>query len=120
MNYFFLKTLVVPKMDKIKFFLIVCIFLLSSCQGVKDALEGKRRSKSGDEFLVEKKNPLTVPPNFDELPEPTDSNKENSVTDSENEDDLQQIIDMAEDDYNEQINEGGSLENSILEKINKN
>ena len=107
-------------MDKIKFFLIVCIFLLSSCQGDKDALEGKRRSKSGDEFLVEKKNPLTVPPNFDELPEPTDSNKENSVTDSENEDDLQQIIDMAEDDYNEQINEGGSLENSILEEINKN
>ena len=55
-------------MNKIKFFLIAIIFLLNSCQGVKDALEGKRRSKSGDEFLVEKKNPLTIPPNFEDLP----------------------------------------------------
>ena len=107
-------------MDKIKFFLIVCIFLLGSCQGVKDALEGKRRSKSGDEFLVEKKNPLTVPPNFDELPEPVDTAKENLAADSENEDDLQQIIDMAENDHNEEINESGSLENLILEEINQN
>ena len=107
-------------MDKIKFFLIVCVFLLSSCQGVKDALEGKRRSKSGDEFLVEKKNPLTVPPNFDELPEPVDTAKENLAADSENEDDLQQIIDMAENDDSEEINESGSLENSILEEINQN
>ena len=107
-------------MDKIKFFLIVCIFLLSSCQGVKDALEGKRRSKSGDEFLVEKKNPLTVPPNFDELPEPVDTAKENLAADSTNEDDLQQIIDMAENNDNEEINESGSLENLILEEINQN
>ena len=42
-------------MNKIKFFLIAIIFLLNSCQGVKDALEGKRRSKTGDEFLIEKK-----------------------------------------------------------------
>ena len=107
-------------MDKIKFFLIFCVFLLSSCQNVKDALEGKRRSKSGDEFLVEKKNPLSVPPNYDELPEPIDSTKENSVADTENEDDLKQIIDMAENDDNEEINESGSLENSILEEINQN
>ncbi len=107
-------------MNKLKFFLILCVFLLSSCQGVKDALEGKRRSKSGDEFLVEKKNPLTLPPNFDELPEPIDSTKENSVADTENEDDLQQIIDMAENDNNEEINESGSLENLILEEINQN
>ncbi len=107
-------------MNKLKFFLILCVFLLSSCQGVKDALEGKRRSKSGDEFLVEKKNPLTLPPNFDELPEPIDSTKENSVADTENEDDLQQIIDMAENDNIEEINESGSLENLILEEINQN
>ena len=35
--------------------------LLYSCQGAKDALQGKKRSDSGDEFLVEKKNPFVLP-----------------------------------------------------------
>lgn len=32
----------------------------------------KKRSENSDEFLVEKKNPLTVPPDIDELPVPLD------------------------------------------------
>ena len=107
-------------MNKIKFFLIATIFLLNSCQGVKDALEGKRRSKSGDEFLVEKKNPLTIPPNFEDLPEPVDSTKENNASETENEDDLQKIIDQTEDSSNQEINNSGSLEGLILEEINRN
>tara|TARA_B100001123_G_C14610889_1_gene749832 strand:+ start:17 stop:340 length:324 start_codon:yes stop_codon:yes gene_type:complete len=107
-------------MNKIKFFLIATIFLLNSCQGVKDALEGKRRSKSGDEFLVEKKNPLTIPPNFEDLPEPVDSAEENNVSETENEDDLQKIIDQTEDSSNQEINISGSLEGLILEEINRN
>ena len=107
-------------MNKIKFFLIAAIFLLNSCQGVKDALEGKRRSKSGDEFLVEKKNPLTIPPNFEDLPEPVDSTKENNASETENEDDLQKIIDQTEDSSNQEINISGSLEGLILEEINRN
>ena len=110
------------KGNKQRFSLIV-LFFATSCSdtwdSVKRGLTGQKKN-STDEFLVEKKDPLVLPPNFDELPEPIDSTKENSVVDTENEDDLQQIIDMAEDDYNEQINEGGSLENSILEEINKN
>ena len=107
-------------MNKIKFFLIATIFLLNSCQGVKDALEGKRRSKSGDEFLVEKKNPLTIPPNFEDLPEPVDSTEENNASETENEDDLQKIIDQTEDSSNQEINISGSLEGLILEEINQN
>ena len=107
-------------MNKIKFFLIATIFLLNSCQGVKDALEGKRRSKSGDEFLVEKKNPLTIPPNFEDLPEPVDSAEEKNVSETENEDDLQKIIDQTEDSSNQEINISGSLEGLILEEINRN
>ena len=109
-------------MNKIKFFLIAAIFLLNSCQGVKDALEGKRRSKSGDEFLIEKKNPLAVPPNFEDLPKPIDSTEEDNLseTETENEDDLQKIIDQTKDISNQEINESGSLEGSILEEINRN
>ena len=107
-------------MNKIKFFLIAIIFLLNSCQGVKDALEGKRRSKTGDEFLIEKKNPLALPPNFEDLPEPVDTTKVNETSESENEDDLQKIIAQSEDSSNQEINNSGSLESSILQEINRN
>ncbi len=107
-------------MNKIKFFLIAIIFLLNSCQNVKDALEGKRRSKTGDEFLIEKKNPLTLPPNFEDLPEPVDTTEVNETSESENEDDLQKIIAQSEDSSNQEINNSGSLEDSILQEINRN
>tara|TARA_B100002052_G_C15290785_1_gene336685 strand:- start:68 stop:391 length:324 start_codon:yes stop_codon:yes gene_type:complete len=107
-------------MNKIKFFLIAIIFLLNSCQNVKDALEGKRRSKTGDEFLIEKKNPLALPPNFEDLPEPVDTTEVNETSESENEDDLQKIIAQSEDSSNQEINNSGSLEGSILQEINRN
>ena len=107
-------------MNKIKFFLIAIIFLLNSCQNVKDALEGKRRSKTGDEFLIEKKNPLALPPNFEDLPEPVDTIEVNETSESENEDDLQKIIAQSEDGSNQEINNSGSLEGSILQEINRN
>ena len=44
--------------------LLFSILFLFSCSGAKDALQGKKRSDTSDEFLVEKKNPLTVPPDF--------------------------------------------------------
>ena len=34
--------------------LILLAFFLNSCQGAKDALQGKKRSESSDEFLIEK------------------------------------------------------------------
>ena len=107
-------------MNKIKFFLIAIIFLLNSCQGVKDALEGKRRSKTGDEFLIEKKNPLALPPNFEDLPEPIDTTEVNKTSESENEDDLQKIIAQSEGISNQEINTSESLEGLILEEINNN
>ena len=35
--------------------IILSTFLLYSCQGTADALQGKKRSESSDEFLIEKK-----------------------------------------------------------------
>ena len=54
--------------NKIKLLLLLFI-LLSSCQAIKDGLTGKKNNNS-DEFLVKKKNPLELPPDFDELPSP--------------------------------------------------
>ena len=46
--------------------LIFLLFLLFvySCGSVGEALQGKKRSDQGDEFLIDKKNPLTMPPDF--------------------------------------------------------
>ena len=52
--------------------LLILIISLYSCQSVKDALSGKKY-ESSDEFLVIKKNPLVLPPDFNNLPEPKDS-----------------------------------------------
>ena len=58
---------------KKKIVLLLLIFqvcITYSCQSVKDVVQGKKRSKSADEFLVQKKNPLIMPPEYNELPIP--------------------------------------------------
>ena len=58
---------------KIKIIIVIFLaFFLYSCQGAKEAFESKKRSDQSDEFLVEKKNPLTMPPDFEKLPTPGD------------------------------------------------
>ena len=57
------------------FFLVPIIFFITSCGGtwdsVKRGLTGQKQ-KSTDEFLVQKKDPLILPPDFDSLPSPSD------------------------------------------------
>ena len=51
------------------------LFFLTSCQSAKDAIQGKTRSQSSDEFLVQKKNPLSMPPDIDKLPVPLEQSE---------------------------------------------
>ena len=54
---------------------MLLIFLVTSCadswSNVKRGLTGAKQ-KSTDEFLVQKKDPLILPPDFDSLPSPSD------------------------------------------------
>ena len=107
------------KFKKIFIFLSFLLFLLS-CSGAKDALQGKKRSDKSDEFLVEKKNPLTVPPDIDELPVPLDQESQDQ-SDNQEDVDIKKVlkIDENKDSDVESNNENqNSLEKSILEKIN--
>jgi len=56
-------------------FLLVLNFVLTSCadtwSSVKKGLTGEK-TKSTDEFLIKKKDPLILPPDFDRLPTPQD------------------------------------------------
>ena len=54
--------------------LLLLLLFLYSCGSVGEALQGKKRSDQGDEFLIDKKNPLSMPPDFDKLPKPGEAN----------------------------------------------
>ena len=95
------------------------MFFLYSCSGAKDALQGKKRSDNSDEFLVEKKNPLTVPPDIDELPVPLDQ-EEQALKDGQEDVDIKKVlkIDESQDTNFECDTENENcIEKSILEKI---
>ena len=102
------------------FYLFVILISLGACQSVRDALEGKKKG-GADEFLVKKKNPLVLPPEFDELPEPKTSTSEDK--NKEGEIDLKIIFGKSSDSIstNSKIKTtNGPLEKSIMEKIKNN
>ena len=99
----------------INFFILI---LLSSCGTIKEGFSSQKKD-STDEFLVEKKNPLKLPPDFEELPLP------NTETDM-NEDQNQEIKNLIKEEDiggNEAVNnnqDGKNLEEFLLDKIKKN
>ena len=97
---------------------ITSILFLHSCSGVQDAFEGKKRSENSDEFLVEKKNPLTEPPDMNELPVPLDQEEEQSDTSNEGSLDIEKALKVEQSEDSNNQNQENSLEKTILEKIN--
>ncbi len=65
--------------------LLFFLIFLNSCQSVKEGLSGKKQ-KSSDEFLVEKKNPLELPPEYGELPVPKIDEANDKVSEKIDED----------------------------------
>ena len=109
-------------MKKYKFYIIfLCLLIiLSSCQTFSEGMTGSKRSKSSDEFLVHKKKPLVVPPDFDTIPSPTPVKKEDKKL-SESNTSIEDLLNMekeTEDTFETKNN--NSLEQSILKKIKQN
>ena len=46
-------------------------FLITSCESIQEGLTGSK-NQSTDEFLVKKKDPLVLPPDFENLPNPSE------------------------------------------------
>ena len=108
-------------MKRIKIFLSFLSFflILTSCQSVKQGLTGSKKNNK-DEFLVQKKNPLVQPPNFNELPEP--KSKKADISEENSSKDIEKLlegynVESSNNNNNENIE---SIEESILEKINEN
>ena len=102
-----------------KFRLLTLLFLilvLYSCSTLKEGFINPKKDSS-DEFLVEKKSPLVMPPDFDDLPNP---NNENVKVEKDNTDLQDLISNKKENSDKENVSQNQDFEESILEKIQNN
>ncbi len=103
------------KKNKLKLILlIVLIPLLSYCSGVKDVLEGKKRSEQSDEFLVKKKNPLQMPPDMNKLPTP---GEEVEAINSEKKDEVKELLKLKNKEEDKSSDSRSDLLKNIKDKI---
>ena len=105
-------------MKKIKKILLNCILIsfLHSCAGGSDAAKVLRNEKitNTDEFLVKKRDPLILPPEYDTLPKPNSA--ENSKKNDGNK--INKILKFP-DEQTSTTKGSSSVEESIMKNIRK-
>tara|TARA_Y100000590_G_scaffold443271_1_gene572484 strand:- start:288 stop:623 length:336 start_codon:yes stop_codon:yes gene_type:complete len=100
--------------------IVIFFFLITSCASswddIKTGLGGGKRT-STDEFLVKKKAPLTMPPRWEELPQPGES--KNLGEGDEEVTDIEELIQLGKNQETMANSEQTSrdLEESILKQI---
>tara|TARA_B100001179_G_C18494212_1_gene361351 strand:- start:21 stop:353 length:333 start_codon:yes stop_codon:yes gene_type:complete len=98
---------------------ILFLFFNTACatlESVKSGLTGEKKGSGADEFLVKKKDPLVLPPKFNELPIPG-QNMETALSEVT---DIEQLIQSGSNDNETNSQDaglGGSIEESVLKKI---
>lgn len=102
-------------MKNINPFLLLLV-ILTSCGSLKDAGKVLRNEKitTTDEFLIKKRKPLVLPPDYNEIPEPgkISKNKKNE------EEEIKEILKIKDQNENKS-NKSSSVEDSILKRIRK-
>ena len=100
-----------------KFTLIISIIFLYSCSGISDAGKVLRNQKikTTDEFLVKKRAPLTLPPQYDTIPKPQSLEK----LEKKNDDDkINKILKIPNEEKSKDL-KNTSVEKSIINQIRK-
>ena len=97
--------------------LSLLLIIFSSCSTVKKGFESQRKN-STDEFLVEKKRPLVMPPDYNQLPIPKEENFDKTI----DENNIKSLITKKK---NEEIKEkkqtnDKTFEDLLLKKIKNN
>jgi len=101
---------------KFSLLLVLSTILLSNCSSVQKALDPQNKNTS-EEFLVEKKSPLSMPQGFEELPVPSNekADKENQI------DNIESLITKENNNEKlETVESDKDFEQSILDKIKNN
>ncbi len=100
------------------FLLIISATILLACSTIKSGFQSERKN-STEEFLVEKKKPLVMPPNYEQLPIPKTNKSEKNLEENE----IKKLI-ISEENGNtisdNKKNINNNLEKSIIEKIKNN
>ena len=97
-----------------KIILLIIILLFSvSCQSVQDGLTMKKKNNV-DEFLIEKKNPLILPPEYGNLPKPEDNEETNNEDESNK---IKSLLDSEKKIQKTKTNTTSNLESLILKEI---
>ena len=99
--------------------LLHLILFVSSCGTVKEAFTNQKKNSS-DEFLVEKKSPLVMPPDYNELPNPKLESEPKTFEENSN---IKELIVNSDQNNNSSPEKDKSSENFeklFLEKIKKN
>ena len=97
------------------------LFLLSSCQTAREGLAGGKKNNT-DEFLVQKKNPLVLPPDYNDLPLPKDYKIKDDQSSANIDNEIKKLMESEEKDNvsnNDSVGDG-SLEDSIIKILNEN
>ena len=109
-------------MKNLKNYILIKLILILfvSCSTVKDGFRNQKKNNS-DEFLVEKKSPLIMPPDYKELPLPKIENEQGNNTGGE-EIVKSLIINQGNNATNneKQNSFNNEFEKNILNKIKKN
>ena len=93
------------------FILGIALIILAGCNTVKKGFQNPKKNSS-DEFLVEKKSPLVMPPEFNELPIPN----QNEDTNQKQENNIKSLISDNNGNTDQEVSDS-DLEGSILSKI---
>ena len=100
-----------------KFILLNLILLLASCSTMKSAFVNEKKNNT-DEFLVEKKSPLVMPPDYNELPIPKEKIEQTDINENEFKTLITQKNQDTKSESNEDVNK--NFEEFLLDKIKKN
>ena len=95
--------------------LIYLFFSFNSCGTIKEGFTNQKKNSS-DEFLVEKKSPLVMPPDYSELPVPSSKKNINSLNDNK----IKELLTTNNSNGDKSKNLDQDLEKSLIEKIKSN
>mgnify|MGYP001285981081 CR=1 FL=1 len=99
--------------------LLNILLILSSCGSLKEGFQNQKKNNS-DEFLVQKKSPLVMPPEYGKLPDPT---LETKKSENLNSTPIKQLILSKNENDENSIKESDinkSFKQKLLEKIKNN
>ncbi len=107
------------KINKNLYIILLTSLFLFSCSNAVEGFKLKKKSSAGEEFLIEKKDPLILPPEFSKLPKPNEEVDNNQKEEISLETVLKKDNKSNSEVTENESNSDSSIKKSILKKIQK-